>query len=223
MSYKTPIAATLSVQGIDKKVQDIAGHMPSSVTGGLSWLSYSFGLADRIVEFRDGKEFIYPGIFQDINSKDPHSCMPNDIPDAFCFWVKEDGKFSKNNPARAYYNISCIFFMDLRAINPSTNYKETKTKVRQDIIEFFRVHHYGGFGVINPVKIIDDDLTQVYKGFSVIQLDNIYRQLPKYAIRFDFEFAFLLDCPVNNVYTGLITDGTYVVTWDLDKITFDNG
>jgi hypothetical protein len=200
MSYKTPIVASLTLKGIDSKIQSIASHMPSTATGGLSWLTHAFGLADRMVEFRDGKEFVYPAVFQDINSKDQHSCMPNDIPDAFCFWVKEDGKFSKNNPIRTYYNISCIFFMDLRQIAPTANFKETKTKVRQDIIEFFRVHHYGGFGVINPVKITDDDLTQVYKGFTVSQLENIYRQLPKYAIRFDFEFSFLMECPVTNTY-----------------------
>jgi len=126
--------------------------------------------------------------------------MPNDIPDAFCFWVKEDVKYSKNNPARTYCNISCIFFMDLRQIAPTHNFAVTKTKVKQDIVEFFRVHHYAGFGVINPLKITDDDLTQVYKGFTVSQLDNIYRQLPKYALRFDFEFAFLNECPVSNTY-----------------------
>jgi hypothetical protein len=211
MSYKTPIVASLTLKGIDSKIQSIASHMPSTATGGLSWLTHAFGLADRMVEFRDGKEFVYPAVFQDINSKDQHSCMPNDIPDAFCFWVKEDMKISNNNPARSYYKISCIFFMDLRQIDPLTNFKITKTKIRQDILEFFRVHHYSGFGVITPAGIIDDDITQVYKGFSVNQLDNIVRQLPKYALRFNFDFAFINECSTN-IYglggapTGLIIE-----------------
>lgn len=195
MSYKTPVIAPLTLKGIDDKIQSIASHMGALVPGGLVWLTNSFGLADRNVEFRDGKEFIYPSVYQSSNSKDPYSCMPNDVPDAFSFWVKEpEGKFSKNNPARMYYLVSCIFYMDLRQIAPTTNFKTTKTKVRQDIIEFFRTHHYGGFGVINPLRIIDDDLVQVYKGFSINQLDNLWRQLPKYALRFDFEFAFILEC-----------------------------
>jgi hypothetical protein len=196
MSYKTPVVASLTLKGIDSKIQSLASHM----TGGISWLSTSFALTDRTVEFRDGKEFVYPAIYQDTNNKDPHSCMPNDIPDAFSFWVKEDMKISDNNPARSYYKIACIFFMDLRQIAPTDNFKTTKTKVRMDVMEFFRTHRYSGFGVLTPTKIIDDDITQVYKGFSVNQLDNIYKQLPKYALRFEFDFAFINDCGGTNSY-----------------------
>lgn len=199
MSYKTNIPALITgLRGIDNRIQIISSHMPSDVSGGLSWLTYSYGLADRLVEFRDGKEFVYPAIYQDINSRDPHSCMPNDVPDAFSFWVKEDVKI--NDPARAYYNISCIFYMDLRQIAPTDNYKKSKSKVRQDILEFFRVHKYMGEGVWSLVKITDDDITQVYKGFTVNQLDNLVRQLPKYAIKIDFTYSFILECPVTNSY-----------------------
>jgi hypothetical protein len=201
MSYKTPSTTSLVLQDLDNKLQSLALHMPSTAIGGLSWLQYAFGLSDRLVEFRDGKEFVFPAIFQSLNSQDPYSLMPSDISDAYSFWVKDpEANFSKNNPARYYYEISCIFYMDLRQIAPTTNFKTTKTKIRQDIIEFFRVHQYAGFGVINPLRIIDDDIVQVYKGFSVNQLDNIFKQLPKYAIRFDFEFSFLKVCPVNNTY-----------------------
>jgi len=200
MSYRTPTIASLTLRGIDNKIQSLASHMPSTATGGIAWLEKSFALADRLVEFRDGKEFVFPAVFQDINSKDPHSCMPNDLPDAFSFWVKEDMKISDNNPARSYYKISCIFFMDLRQIAPTDNFKTTKTKVREDILEFFRKHRYSGFGVLTPTGIIDDDITQIYKGFTVTQLDNKVKQLPKYALRFNFDFAFINECGNTNIY-----------------------
>jgi hypothetical protein len=200
MSYRTPTIASLTLRGIDNKIQSLASHMPSTATGGIAWLETSFALADRLVEFRDGKEFIFPAVFQDINSKDPHSCMPNDMPDAFSFWIKDDMRISDNNPARSYYKISCIFYMDLRQIAPTDNFKTTKTKVRQDILEFFRKHRYSGFGVLTPTGIIDEDITNVYKGYSVNQLDNIVKQLPKYALRFNFDFAFLNECGNTNSY-----------------------
>lgn len=200
MSYRTPTVASLTLRGIDSKIQSLASHMPSTATGGIAWLETSFALADRLVEFRDGKEFIFPAVFQDINSKDPHSCMPNDMPDAFSFWIKDDMRISDNNPARSYYKISCIFYMDLRQIAPTDNFKTTKTKVRQDILEFFRKHRYSGFGVLTPTGIIDEDITNVYKGYSVNQLDNIVKQLPKYALRFNFDFAFLNECGNTNSY-----------------------
>lgn len=202
MSYKTPVIPLLTnLKGIDRKVQDISLLMDASLyTSGIEWLTHAYGMSERIVEFRDGREFVYPACYQDINSKDPQSMMPNDVPDSFCFWTKEDTVFG-DNPTREYHNVSCIFYMDLKQIAPTNNWKETKTQVRQDIIEFFRVNVYnGGFGVVKMTGITDDDITRVYEGYSVGQIENLWRQLPKYALKIDFEFSFIKECPVNNIY-----------------------
>jgi len=223
MSYKNPVIALLpDLKGLDNKIQDISQDMQNS----LLWLSQCFGLADRAVEFRDGKEYIYPACYNDKNYIDPQTMMPNDTISAFCFWVKEaDLRLSNNNPVRNYYKISCIFYMDLRRLAPYDNYKSIKTQIRQDIMDFFRTHIYGGYGVLVPVRIIDDDLTQVYKGFSVSQLDNVWRQLPKYALRYDFDFAFLMSCP-NTVFSGAggasIIKPSIPITWDSTSLTVDS-
>jgi hypothetical protein len=191
MSYKTPQIANLTLKGIDKKLQDISSHMTV-----LTWLDYAFGLADRMVETRDEKDFIYPACYVS-NTLDPVNVMPSDNYKALSFWVKEpEALFNyEHNPDRMYYKISCIFFMNIEKIAPTDNFKETKTKLRQDIIKFFDEHITGGFGVLELVRIIDDDITEVYKDFSIDQVDNRFKMLPKYALRIDFNFAFLLECP----------------------------
>ncbi len=196
MSYKTPAYNTLTgLKGIDKRIETIAGHMTD-----LTWLSYSFGLTERDVSFKDGKENIIPTIYQEINAKDPLSLMPSDLYDAFSFWVKEPEGIFSSNSTRLKYKVSCIFFCDLKQIAPSDNYKVTKTRIRQDILRFFRTHENAGFGQLNIISIIDDDITQVYKGFTLNQIDNKYRMLPKYAIRVNFELSFLHECESYNSF-----------------------
>jgi hypothetical protein len=196
MSYKTPnIPSLTGLKGIDKKIHDIASHMID-----IPWLSYSFALANRDVSFVDGKEYVIPTCYQDLNVKDPLSMMPSDLYQAFSFWTKEpEAKFDENS-TRMLYQISCIVFCDLRNIAPTNNFKLTKSKIREDLLRFFRTHENGGFGQLNITSIIDDDITQIYKGFTLSQIDNKFRMLPKYAIRLNFDFSFLHECDNYNTY-----------------------
>jgi hypothetical protein len=199
MSYKTPNIPTITgLAGIDKRLADMSLLMPSSVATGLSWLTYAFGCSDRIVEMRENKEFIYPACYQDLNSKDPISMMPNDNWQSFCFWVNNNGtKYNPKIPTREFYNISCIFFMDLRQIAPTDHLKATKTKIMDDIIDWFRKHTYEWNGVAILQTYLDDDISEVYKGFTVKALDNKLIQIPKYASKITFEFSNVIDCPSN--------------------------
>lgn len=195
MSSKTPTTSIAGLKGIDKRLQDVASHM-----GDLTWLSYAFGLANRDVSYKDGKEFIFPSAYQDINAKDPISMMPSDLYAAFSFWTKEPESEFDENASRMMYQVSCIFFCDLRKIAPTNNFKLTKSKIREDILRFFRTHENAGFGQLTITSLIDDDITGVYKGFTLSQIDNKYRMLPKYAIRVNFDFSFLHECETYNTY-----------------------
>ena len=195
MSYKTPILTIAGLKGIDKKIQDIASHMAD-----LTWLSYAFGLANRDVTFKDGKENVIPTAYQDLNSKDPISMMPSDLHKAFSFWVKEPEAKPDENNTRLQYKISCVFYCDLKQIDPNTNYAVTKSKIRQDVLKFFHTHENAGLGQLTITSIIDDDITQVYKGFTISQIDNKFRMLPKYAIRVNLDYSFLAECEGYSVF-----------------------
>jgi hypothetical protein len=197
MSSKTPIETTTAFKGIDLRLQNIAAAIKTH----LSWLAYSFGLTDRIVELRDKKPYIYPAIYQDLNSKELISCMPSDLYTAFAFWTKEPkAEFKPESPNRIFYNISVIFYLDLRHIAPTQNWKLVKSNIRQDILQVFRTHQFIGEGVLNMLQYVDDDITEVYKEFSIEQVDNKFKMYPKYALRIDFEHSFLMECQVNNIY-----------------------
>jgi hypothetical protein len=197
MSYKTPKETTTAFKDLELKLQDISAGIKSKLT----WLSYAFGLADRIVETVDGKPYVYPAIYQDSNARESISLMPSDLYHASCFWVWDgELRLPEYNFKRAWVNVSCIFYVDLRNIAPNSNYKLTKTKIRQDILEAFRQNQFAGYGVLLHDSIVEDDITAVYDGFSLDQVDNKFKMYPKYAMRFNFEFGFLTECSSFNTY-----------------------
>ena len=204
MSYKTPTIPSLTLKGIDKKIQDIQEKM-----SGLTWLDKSFGLADRFVKQKKEAEYIYPGVFES-NTIDPIDVMPSDIYPSMSFWVKtpsgmieETEDFPPKNPVMTY-KVSCIFYIDIRRIDNTLTWKETKSKLREDILYFFATVQFNGR--LTRTAIIDDDITLVYAGFSLEQIDNIYKEYPKWTCRVDFELSYYEhrtpdECYVANTYT----------------------
>ena len=196
MSYKNPQIPTLTLKGLDAKIQVIQGQLDT----GLSWLSKSFGLADRIVEERDGNPYIFPASFES-NTKDPIPLTPSDAWDSFCFWIKDgDTKFDeKTNPMDPLMTcpMSCIFYIDIHKISTGS-YKETKSKLIEDIIHLFNNVKLGG--TLVPTKFIEDDITEVFKGFTIDQLDNKFKMYPKWTCRMNFDLSYRNDCYVTNTY-----------------------
>lgn len=198
MSYTTPVETTTSFKDLEVKLQGYS----AAIKAKLSWLTYAFGLADRVVEFKDGKAKVFPAIYQDTNKKELLSLEPSDLHQAFCFWVKdEEVETEENNWSRLIINVSLIFYMDLRDIAPSENWKLTKTKIRQDILEAIRQTKYSGLGVLEPVSIIEDDITSIYDGFTMEQIDNKFKIYPKNALRINFRFGYLRECGAFNTYS----------------------
>jgi hypothetical protein len=198
MSYTTPVETTTSFKDLEVKLQSYSANIKAK----LSWLTYAFGLADRVVELKDGRPKIYPVIYQDTNKKEMLSLMPSDLHQAYCFWVKEEEVTTEeNNASRLKVNVSLIFYMDLRDIAPSENWKLTKTKIRQDILEAIRQTKYSGLGVLEPVSIIEDDITAIFDGYTLDQVDNKFKIYPKNALRVNFEFGYLRECGSFNTYS----------------------
>ena len=192
MSYESPNIATYTLKGIDSRIQTIQRAMAS-----LSWLEYSFGLAERIVELKDEKEYVYPAAYES-GSLDPLSMMPTDAWDSFSFWTKsEESKFEKTENTQPMlslmkYNVSCIFYMDFNDIATGRSYKEVKAEVIEEIFDFFSNVKLSG--QLIPLRFVEDDITKVYEGFTIEQVDNLVKMYPKWACRMDFELNFWGEC-----------------------------
>ena len=197
MSYIIPNdSGHVALLGIDKKIQNIQAIMKTYIT----WLDYSFGLVDRIVEKIEGGNIVFPAVFVS-NVYDPISMLPSDKYSAFSFWVKkpdaeviDEGTYPVRNAALKY-NVSCIFYMNLPKVHIADTWKESKSKARQDTLNFFTKNVIGLGLILKLVSIVDDDITEVYEGFTMEQIDNRFMMMPNYAIRYNFELSFYPECP----------------------------
>ena len=198
MSYPNPDTSAVTLKGIDNLIQTIQLKVKDSLT----WVNESFGLTDRIVESRNEKPYIYPAIFQ--NGKDPISLMPSDEWGNFCFWTKDiEAKFDVKQPSpnRAVlntYTVHCIFYTDIGKFT-TIPYKTAKSYMVNDILNFFNTVKVAG--ILTPVRLIEDDITKVYEGFTLTEEDNKYGMYPKWSCRITFELSFWEPCYSTNSYS----------------------
>lgn len=200
MSYVLPSVPTfLGVKNIESKVQ----AMQAVVATHLPWLNYSFGLADRFVEEGENSTRIYPAAF--MTNGDPYDCMPNDR-HAFSFWKIADPTTLEHFDENAYdrwpymlTEIDFIVFVNIKRVDNFLSMYITRSKLRQDIINTLTNKMSGNFKLV-PKTIYENDITEVYDGYSVDQIENVMKQLPYWAIRVSCELRYLSDCPVPNAY-----------------------
>jgi len=175
----------LAYKGIDKIIEKLATDIS------FTWLEKAYGLADRIVEMRGEKPYIFPGVYE--NNFEAISMMPSDLK-SFCFFLKgmeaKFDDFEQGQLALVRWPVSCIFYIDIS--QAGGYYKETRSNITDDIFNFFNTTHSGA--IITPLKFIEDDITKVYDGFSLEELDNKWKIFPKWCCRMDFEVAYRYPC-----------------------------
>jgi hypothetical protein len=175
----------VAYKGIDKIIEKLAAEIS------FSWLEKAYGLADRIVEMQGEKPYIFPGVYED--AFEAISMMPSDVK-SFCFFLKgSEAKFEEFEYGQlplVTWPVSCIFYMDISAVGGY--YKETRSNIADDIFKFFNTTHAGA--IITPLKFIEDDITKVYDGFTLTDLDNKWKIVPKWCCRMDVEIAYRYPC-----------------------------
>ena len=84
---KTPRIPSFTLTGIADKIQTLQETLDSN----LSWLDYSFGLAERYEKLVDDETHVLPLCYVD-NTTDPYDMRPwpNDSWDSYSFWHVDD-------------------------------------------------------------------------------------------------------------------------------------
>jgi len=188
MSYKNPTIPILSVKGIDAKIQLIQEKMS------FAWLENAYGIADKLV---DKDEKVIPGVYES-DTIDPIILTPSDLHSAFCFWVAGDSEIEDEpgmiTPIHTY-PVSCIFYIDVKRV--ATDYKITGSKIREDIHNFFRTLHFNGQLTSTGST---EDYAEIYAEFDVEDIDSMWTEYPKWAIRVNFDLSFRYSCYTTNEY-----------------------
>ena len=202
--YKKPQIPTFTLKGVDDKIQDL-----QVILTGLDWLDYSFGLCEHASREEDGETTTYPA--QWINNKTDYIDLrpfPMDIY-SYSFWDIEDpGEIQYNNEGVQYgkrrfahylYNAACIFVMNIKQIDNTSTFNETKSKIREDIINRFETAMITFDSFFTPQRIIEHDIVQIFKGFKIDKPEAW--KFPYQAFRVEGELLFKRACPVSNTYS----------------------
>ena len=201
--YKVPSIPTFTLKGIDNKIQQL-----QVILTGLSWLDYSFGLCEHAHRKEGERTINYPA--QWINNKTDYVDLrpfPNDTY-SYCFWDMEDPadvqygqeqEYAKRKYAHYQYPVACIFVMDLNLIDNTSTFNETKSKLREDIMNKFETGLITFDAHFWPEKIYEKDITQIFKGFTIDKPDEW--KFPYQAFRIEGQLLFKRACLVSNTFT----------------------
>jgi len=197
---KYPRIPTFTLQGIDEKIQ----ILQVALADNLSWLQYSFGKSEVHEKIVDGEKEKYPVVFVD-NATDPIDVRPNDNYTAYAFWdIIDPGRILYPNEGLEYglrkyaiweYDVSLIVWANLKRIDDSA-YNETKSEMRQDILNVFETDLIGKNVQFAVGEIFERDITQIFEGYNLNNEENI-NKWPFVAFRFNGVIRFKRKCPVD--------------------------
>jgi len=204
MANKAPRISTFSLAGIAAKIQTLQ----TTLADNLSWLDYSFGIADRYEKIINDETHILPLCFV-YNTTDPIDMRPwpYDTYDSYAFWhVDEPGevKYSDELSAamRKYaiwnYSVACIIVADLRKIDDDP-YNETKSKLKQDILEVFQNNSDINFSFW-ITQVYERNINEIFAPYTIEKPEEILKY-PFVAFRFEGIVQFKQLCPVANTYS----------------------
>ncbi len=194
MSYHKPrVPLFTGMKNIDSVVEKLQDGISR-----LSWLTYSFGLADRFVEQGETGPYVYPATFlEDIEHFD---CLPNDNAPAFSFWRVVDPTLFVYDDEDAFERwpvveatVDVIVFANLAKVGKGKDYHTIRSGFRQQLINTLTNEMQGDYKLI-PESMYENDITQVYEGYSINQVDNVKKQLPYWAIRVRCTLKYLSEC-----------------------------
>jgi len=200
---KCPRVPTFTLFGIDAKIQLLQVSLGTS----LDWLTYSFGRSYPYSKDVNGTIETYPVVFVD-NTTDPQDMRPDDNCIAMAFWtVADPGRIEYDNQdiysavksGRWEYDVSLIVWVNLKRLD-SSSYNETKSQLRQQIVDALQKKLYGVDVMFTPVEIFDQDVEQVYEGYDLSNPESVMKG-HFVAFRVAGVLTFKSTCPISTTYS----------------------
>lgn len=152
----------------------------------LSWLDYSFGRAQKLVENREQREYIYPGVH--IGNGEYVNVFPDDELGNFSFFMIEDPQRVDFN-ARSFNAISTkyslIVWLNLDKIFAGEKDRDSE-KIKAEVLEVLTRRIYMSYGRVT-VEEIYEEAKNIYKGYSIREIDSQFLMQPYYGMRFEGE------------------------------------
>lgn len=178
-----------------KLIDKTIGEIQDGLIANIGWLNNAFGRAQRLVKSIDGKKHYTPNIYLSGNNYFPVS--PDSKIGNFSFFYLEDPQDLQEDiypgtTGDIYSDFSLIFWFDLRTIYNDVNNHNTE-ELKAQILKVLN----GGFLMrtgrmkINKIYELAEN---IYKGFSLDEIDNQFLMHPYAGFRFTGELVVFENC-----------------------------
>lgn len=171
----------------------IIGNMQQGLADNLPWLDVAFGRAERLVKYDARQRRVYtPNVYAGGN--DYKEVTPDANIGNFCFfWVDDPQDITQEKGVSFGISttFSVIFWLDYRKIfNANTRNREA---VKRQIMDVFNGGFWlkGGRIEINRVYELAEN---IYKGFSLDEIDNQFLMQPYGGFRFEGNLSIGASC-----------------------------
>jgi len=160
----------------------------------LSWLDHSFGISQRLVTKRDMKDFFYPGVH--IGKGTYINVLPDQGLGNFSFIILRDPQSISHTPGtytKIQSNIGIVFWFDLKNLFPSSDDRNIEV-VKRQILDVLTKQLFLTTGSLGPVIEISQNAENVYKGYSLKEVDSQFLMQPYAGLRFDCNLFITEEC-----------------------------
>lgn len=178
-------------------IDRVLGEIQNGLVENIGWLNFAFGRAQKITRMVGNKKFAEPQVYTGVGNE-YRSVFPDSKIGNFSFFWLEDPQtvdFMPNQGGAIKSGFSLIFWFDLRRVYNSENNRNTealKVQILQDL--------NGGYGGINlrggRIKInrIYEQSENIYRGFTLDEIDNQFLMHPFAGFRFEGELTINQPC-----------------------------
>lgn len=171
---------------IDKLVVQIQDGLKAK----LSWLNYSFGRAQKLVTLKGKQNYFYPGIH--IGKGAYINVLPDQKLGNYSFLMVDDPQsvdFRPNTQNNVKVKYSIVFWFNLDKIFPGEKDRNTEA-LKEQIVKVITRELRLTTGRID-IRQIFEQPENIYKGYSLKEIDSQYMMQPYGGMRFEGEMLFM--------------------------------
>jgi len=174
---------------IDKVIVQVQDVLKNN----LAWLDYSFGQCQKLVTTKDKKDYFYPGVH--IRSGKYENVFPNAKLGNYSFFMIEDPQnidFRPHTTNNVRLKYSIVFWLNLDKIF-GKQVDRNKEAIKAEISKVLTRKTFLTFGRID-IRQIHEQAENIYKGYSIKEIDSQFLMQPYCGFRFEGEMLFNEDC-----------------------------
>lgn len=180
----------------DPTLYDLAaGQVNATLAANLSWLTEAYGVAQRRERLRDTARVLYPAIYTG-NGNEYLSMLPDGHLGNFSWWDIEDGGELDWQPNRLIFHrvrFGLVLWGDFRTVFPGEYESRTAEHIKAAVLAILNAGHWPN--VTLRINQVFERSENVYRGYTVSEIENQFEMRPYFALRFAGEMKCHQICP----------------------------